>query len=71
MPGQGHATIYPRVAMEPKKAINRADALQGKQSSLKVAFDIDHAIESHRSPGKRAFMDVARERDARFAPPKP
>jgi hypothetical protein len=50
------------------------------QSALKVALDIDHTIESHGSPDKRAFMDVARERgmrgaiawrDARFAPPKP
>jgi hypothetical protein len=44
--------------------------------ALRMALDIDHTIESHGSPDKRAFMDVARERgmrqaiawrDARFA----
>jgi hypothetical protein len=41
-----------------------------------MALDIDHSIESHGSPDKRAFMAIARERgmreaiawrDARFA----
>ena len=77
---RGIALTDPMVVMETKKAINRTYELQGMQSSLKVALDIDHTIESHGSPDKRAFMDVARERgmrgaiawrDARFALPKP
>jgi enoyl-CoA hydratase len=77
---RGITLIDPMVVMETKKAINRTYELQGMQTSLKVALDIDHTIESHGSPDKRAFMEVARERgmrgaiawrDARFAPPKP
>ena len=77
---RGIALTDPMVVRETKKAINRTYELQGMQSSLKIALDIDHTIESHGSPDKRAFMDVARERgmrgaiawrDARFADPKP
>ncbi|MEP6558530.1 MAG: hypothetical protein ABJB17_08605, partial [Burkholderiales bacterium] len=48
----------------------------GMRTALQAALDIDHGIESHGSPDKRAFMEVAREqgmraaiawRDARFA----
>jgi hypothetical protein len=35
--------------------------------ALRMALDIDHTIESHGSPDKRAFMDVARERGMRLA----
>ncbi len=70
------ALMDPNLVVETKKAINRTYELQGMQTALKSALDIDHGIESHGSPDKRAFMDIARERgmkgaitwrDARFA----
>jgi len=73
---RGIALMDPDLVGQTKKAINRTYDLQGMQSALKMALDIDHTIESHGSPDKRAFMDVARERgmreaiawrDARFA----
>lgn len=73
---RGIALMDPTLVAETKKALNRTYEIQGMPTALKVALDIDHTIESHGSPDKRAFMDVARERgmreaiawrDARFA----
>ena len=70
------ALMDPNLVAETKKALNRTYDIQGLQTALRMALDIDHTIESHGSPDKRAFMDVARERgmreaiawrDARFA----
>ena len=70
------ARMDPNLVMETKKALNRTYDIQGMQAALQAALDIDHGIESHGSPDKRAFMDVARKqgmraaiawRDARFA----
>jgi enoyl-CoA hydratase/carnithine racemase len=70
------AVIDPNLVQETKKAINRTYEIQGMQTALQMALDIDHGIESHGSPDKRAFMDLARAeglkaalawRDARFA----
>lgn len=70
------ALMDPNLVAESKKALNRSYEIQGMQTALRMALDIDHGIESHGSPDKRAFMDVARERgmreaiawrDARFA----
>jgi enoyl-CoA hydratase len=73
---RGIALMDPDLVGQTKKAINRTYDLQGLQSALKMALDIDHTIESHGSPDKLAFMAIARERgmreaiawrDARFA----
>jgi enoyl-CoA hydratase len=73
---RGIALMDPDLVGQTKKALNRTYDLQGMQTALRMALDIDHTIESHGSPDKRAFMDVARERgmreaiawrDARFA----
>lgn len=73
------ALVDPAVVIETKKALNRTYEIQGMQTALKAALDIDHGIESHGSPDKRVFMDIARERglraaiawrDARFAQAK-
>jgi enoyl-CoA hydratase len=73
---RGIALMDPNLVGETKKALNRTYEIQGMPTALKAALDIDHTIESHGSPDKRAFMDVARERgmreaiawrDARFA----
>ena len=70
------ALVDPDLVADTKKAINRTYEIQGMQAALKTALDIDHTIESHGSPDKRAFMQIARERgmrqaiawrDARFA----
>jgi enoyl-CoA hydratase/carnithine racemase len=69
------AVVDPNLVRETKKAINRTYEIQGMQTALQMALDIDHGIESHGSPDKRAFMDLARAqglkaalawRDARF-----
>ncbi len=73
---RGMALMDPDLVAQTKKALNQTYDIQGLQAALRVALDIDHTIESHGSPDKRAFMDVAREkgmreaiawRDARFA----
>jgi len=73
---RGMALVDPNLVAETKKAINRTYEIQGLRTALAAALDIDHTIESHGSPDKRAFMDIARERgmreaiawrDARFA----
>jgi enoyl-CoA hydratase len=71
------ATVDPVLMRETKKAINRTYEQQGLREALQTALDIDVHIESHGSPDKREFMDIARKdglraaiawRDARFAP---
>ena len=73
---RGIALMDPNLVAETKKALNRTYEIQGMPTALRTALDIDHGIESHGSPDKAAFMDVARERgmreaiawrDARFA----
>lgn len=64
---RGIALMDPNLVAETKKALNRTYELQGMQSALKTALDIDHTIESHGSPDKRAFMEIARERGMRAA----
>lgn len=70
------AAIDPSLVRDTKKAINHSYEVRGMDAALKQALDIDHAIESHGSPDKRQFMDIARARglkaalawrDARFA----
>lgn len=61
------ALIDPMVVVETKKALNRTYELQGIQSALQTALDIDHTIESHGSADKQAFMEIARERGMRAA----
>ena len=70
------AVIDPELVRDTKKALNRSYEIQGLRAALEAALDIDHAIESHGSPDKRAFMDIARAqglkaalawREARFA----
>jgi enoyl-CoA hydratase/carnithine racemase len=69
--------VDPDLVRDTKKALNRSYEIQGLRAALATALDIDHAIESHGSPDKRAFMDIAREqglkaalawREARFKP---
>jgi enoyl-CoA hydratase/carnithine racemase len=71
------AVVDPDLVRDTKKALNRTYEIQGMRAALDTALDIDHAIESHGSPDKRRFMDLAREqglkaalawRDARFKP---
>ncbi len=71
------AVVDPDLVRETKRAINRSYEIMGMREALATGLDIDHGIESHGSPDKRAFMDVAREkglraaidwRDARFDP---
>jgi len=73
---RGIALMDPNLVVQTKKALNRTYDIQGLPTALRMALDIDHSIESHGSPDKRAFMDIARERgmrdaiawrDARFA----
>jgi enoyl-CoA hydratase/carnithine racemase len=70
------AVVDPELVRDTKKALNRSYEIQGLRTALEAALDIDHAIESHGSPDKRAFMDIARAqglkaalawREARFA----
>ena len=73
---RGVALMDPNQVAEAKKALNRTYEIQGMPTAMRMALDIDHTIESHGSPVKRAFMDITRERgmreaiawrDARFA----
>jgi len=54
------AAIDPNLVRDTKKAINRSYEIQGLDTALKMALDVDHAIESHGSPDKKQFMDIAR-----------
>ncbi len=57
---RGIALMDPNLVAQTKKALNRTYDIQGMPTALRMALDIDHTIESHGSPDKRAFMDVAR-----------
>jgi enoyl-CoA hydratase/carnithine racemase len=61
------AVIDPNLVRDTKKALNRTFEIQGMRAALDTALDIDHAIESHGSPDKRAFMDLAREQGLKAA----
>jgi enoyl-CoA hydratase/carnithine racemase len=61
------AVIDPDLVRDTKKAINRSYEIQGLRAALDAALDIDHAIESHGSPDKRRFMDIAREQGLKAA----
>ena len=61
------AVIDPDLVRETKRAINRAYEIQGMREALTVGLDIDHGIESHGSPDKQAFMDIARDKGLRAA----
>jgi enoyl-CoA hydratase len=59
--------IDPALVQDTKKAINRSYEAQGMDAALKAALAIDHAIESHGSPDKKQFMDIAREQGLKAA----
>ena len=59
--------IDPDLVRDTKKALNRSYEIQGMRAALATALDIDHAIESHGSPDKRRFMDLAREQGLKAA----
>jgi enoyl-CoA hydratase/carnithine racemase len=61
------AVIDPDLVRDTKKALNRSYEIQGLRAGLESALDIDHAIESHGSPDKRHFMDIAREQGLKAA----
>lgn len=54
------AKMDPDLVVQTKKAIQRTYDVQGIEAALAAALDIDHAIESHGSPDKARFMDIAR-----------
>lgn len=54
------AQMDPDLVVQTKKAIQRTYDVQGIEAALAAALDIDHAIESHGSPDKARFMDIAR-----------
>jgi enoyl-CoA hydratase/carnithine racemase len=61
------AVIDPELVRDTKKALNRTYEIQGMRAALAAALDIDHAIESHGSPDKQRFMDLAREQGLKAA----
>lgn len=61
------AVVDPDLVRDTKKALNRSYEIQGMRAALDTALDIDHAIESHGSPDKRQFMDIAREKGLKAA----
>jgi enoyl-CoA hydratase/carnithine racemase len=54
------AKMDPDLVQQTKKAIQRTYDIQGLEAALATALDIDHTIESHGSPDKVRFMDIAR-----------
>ena len=54
------AKMDPDLVQQTKKAIQRTYQVQGLEVALAAALDIDHNIESHGSPDKVRFMDIAR-----------
>jgi enoyl-CoA hydratase len=54
------ARMDPGLVQQTKKAIQRSYEVQGLEAALAAALDIDHSIESHGSPDKVRFMDIAR-----------
>ena len=63
----GSRRVAAHLVRDTKKALNRTYEIQGMRSALAAALDIDHAIESHGSPDKRRFMDLAREQGLKAA----
>jgi len=61
------AVVDPDLVRDTKKALNRSFEIQGMRAALDTALDIDHAVESHGSPDKRKFMDIAREQGLKAA----
>ena len=53
---RGVALMDPNQVAEAKKALNRTYEIQGMPTAMRMALDIDHTIESHGSPVKRAFI---------------
>lgn len=54
------AVMDPVLVQQTKKAVQRSYEVQGLHAALAAALDIDHSIESHGSPDKARFMDIAR-----------
>lgn len=54
------ARMDPDLVQQTKKALQRTYDVQGLETALAAALDIDHSIESHGSPDKVRFMDIAR-----------
>ena len=54
------ARMDPDLVQQTKKAIHKTYDIQGMEAALSAALDIDHSIESHGSPDKVKFMDIAR-----------
>ena len=54
------AKMDPALVAQTKKAVQRTYEVQGLETALKAALDIDHSIESHGSPDKVRFMEIAR-----------
>lgn len=61
------AKMDPDLVQQTKKAIQRSYDIQGLESALATALDIDHSIESHGSPDKVTFMDIARDQGLQAA----
>jgi len=61
------AVIDPNLVRETKRALNRSYEIQGLRAALETALDIDHVVESHGSPDKRRFMDIARAQGLKAA----
>lgn len=61
------ARMDPELVQQTKKAIQRTYDIQGLESALATALDIDHSIESHGSPDKVTFMDIARDKGLQAA----
>ena len=61
------AKMDPELVQQTKKAIQRTYDIQGLESALATALDIDHSIESHGSPDKVTFMDIARDQGLQAA----
>ncbi len=54
------AKMDANLVQQTKKALQRSYDIQGIESALAAALDIDHSIESHGSPDKVQFMNIAR-----------
>jgi enoyl-CoA hydratase len=54
------AKMDPDLVQQTKKAIRATYNIQGIDAALAAALEIDNAIESHGSPDKVRFMDIAR-----------
>jgi enoyl-CoA hydratase/carnithine racemase len=65
--GRHIAVMDPELVRETKKAINRTYEIMGMQAALRTALDADLQIESHGSPDKRKFMEIARAEGLRAA----